>query len=276
MEVPRTGRSFRRSRRPSSRSRIRLHVLPSRLPSRADLEGRGPQRACYLETSIAKGRRASDSVLVDEKTHAMRSGRGRREPTFTGGSERQHGSDALRGEAWKVGQDLRFRHASGQVFQYVLDSDACTSNARLAAANSRRHRNQVFPAHGGQHKRFVLIRQANTTANAVQATRRHPSMDRSQASNWFQLTERRATNSKLVDQRPESASHPGYRTVPPRSLQDRGCNFPRPAGSRSRPLSQGCRGPGQYSSEGGTASPFPRLELRRTVKDAHSSRATLK
>ena len=45
--------------------------------------------------------------------------------------------------------------------RYVLHRDAGTSHTRLAAADPWRHRDQLFPTHGREHKRLAVGRQAN-------------------------------------------------------------------------------------------------------------------
>ena len=69
----------------------------------------------------------------------------------------------------EVRQDLRFRHAGRQIFQHVLHGDARASHAGLAAADPWCHRDQLFPAHRGEHKRLTVSRQAKRLADSYVA-----------------------------------------------------------------------------------------------------------
>jgi hypothetical protein len=73
-------------------------------------------------------------VLVEEQPHA-----GDRDQFVLAVSrEGQTGADVVPGEAWEIGQDLRFRHPGSEVFEHVGDGDSkspeCTACRRAFLA----------------------------------------------------------------------------------------------------------------------------------------------
>lgn len=64
-----------------------------------------------------------------------------------GRSEGEAGSYVLGLKRWKVGQDLRFGHSAGKIFEHVGDGDSRAFDARLAAAHSRRDRDVILELH---------------------------------------------------------------------------------------------------------------------------------
>src|SRR5437868_4932859 len=69
------------------------------------------------------------------------------QPSLATSGEREAGADVLRGEVWKVRENLLGRHAASEVFQNILHGHPQAPDAWLSAAFVRLERNQVSVVH---------------------------------------------------------------------------------------------------------------------------------
>lgn len=86
---------------------------------------------------------ARDSDRVGASCSGGRCGKS----AFTVGRKREAGPNVVTRYVWKVLQDVVFRHAASEIFEDVIDRDAKTANAWLAAPLSRLDRNDLPVIH---------------------------------------------------------------------------------------------------------------------------------
>jgi hypothetical protein len=113
-----------------------------REPANPDMQRFGTNigQQCY------KARR---NVLIEEEPQGrLTSGRGiTQQATLAVGGKRQHGKYVLALQLWKVGENVGFRHAAGQIVKNVIHRDASSADTWLSAPLASLHGNSAAIVH---------------------------------------------------------------------------------------------------------------------------------
>lgn len=72
--------------------------------------------------------------------------------------------NVFQSQAREVTDDLLFRHAAGKIFEDIVDRDSRTSDAGLAAPNTRRNRDSILEFHENSVSHVMSIRNPLSTA----------------------------------------------------------------------------------------------------------------
>ena len=102
------------------------------------------------------GLRGRQDAVRDFRQRGASLGRHRHEFPFSVGSKSQASLDIIRLQIRKISEDFLFRHASSEIFKYVINGDPEASNTRFPPSFSRFHRDAFAIRHGFQFTRAIL------------------------------------------------------------------------------------------------------------------------